>query len=232
LSSTQVQNCVQNSQSNSANKTFQNNISDFNVILRGCVGGFVHNNAEGIIAIFTVILALSTVFLWRATRDLVNEARETSRRQLRAYVFTDGGAIDLTNGPFRYSPELPDIPDGVFVRVHTVFKNFGQTPAYEFTVWRLIDILDAENPRFGKIGMGITKDVIGPGGVSEITAQRPITSAELAAVKDGTKFIYSWGRIEYVDAFKKRQHFEFYSRNGRPRMEGWALETAEHSKTS
>ena len=49
---------------------------------RLCVGDFVHANGNGIIAIFTVILGIATWFLWRAARDLVQEARTTGSNQL------------------------------------------------------------------------------------------------------------------------------------------------------
>ena len=232
-SSPHLQNCIQKEQAKSANQHFQSDVTQILVSYRACIGGFVHDNAEGIIAVFTIILAISTIFLWSATRDLVIGTENVARNQLRAYVFIDGGSMDLTDGKtMKYSTELPTIQEGVFIRAHLVFKNFGQTPAYEFMVWRQVDVLDAINPRFAEIGKGITKDVIGPGGTSEITAQRPVTPEQYAAIKDGTKFIYCWGRIEYVDAFQKRQHFEFYSRNGLRRIDGWTLETAEHCRTT
>src|SRR5205823_3382553 len=55
-------------------------------VYRDCLGGFVHHNGEALIAAFTVILALSTIFLWVATRDLVKDARNTAERELRAYI--------------------------------------------------------------------------------------------------------------------------------------------------
>jgi len=67
----------------------QKNVGSFSVwahAYRGCLGHFVHDRHNEILAAFTVILALSTIFLWFATRDLVKEAKRTSERQIRAYV--------------------------------------------------------------------------------------------------------------------------------------------------
>jgi hypothetical protein len=53
-----------------------------------------------IIAIFTVLLAFVTGFLWIATRALVKGAEVTADRQLRAYVIANGGEFKIENGKF------------------------------------------------------------------------------------------------------------------------------------
>jgi heme/copper-type cytochrome/quinol oxidase subunit 2 len=40
-----------------------------------------------LLAVFTVVLAVVTVFLWRATRDLVEDAKDTGERQLLMWLF-------------------------------------------------------------------------------------------------------------------------------------------------
>jgi hypothetical protein len=115
----------------------------------------------------------------------------------------------------------------MLVRVHTPFKNFGQTPAHQFTIWRSVDIWDPKAPQFGEIGDRIGNDIVGPGATIEITADKKITSTELEEIKSGTKSIFIWGQIDYVDAFNKKRYFRFYHVNGQQRFEGWPLEPAQ-----
>jgi hypothetical protein len=120
-SSAQFQNCIQISQG-----------SSFIGIFRGCAGGFVHNNAEGIIAVFTIILALSTIFLWGATADLVHDAKDASRRQLRAYIsIIPKDVMNWNNQPHR-----------VGVQIH--IKNHGRTPG--FNIRYNFSMLVLDNP--------------------------------------------------------------------------------------
>jgi uncharacterized membrane protein YkvI len=72
--SSTFQSCLKKEQYNSANQHLQGGPAEIVLIYRHCVGGFVHDNAEGIIAIFTIILALSTIFLWAVTRDLAKSS--------------------------------------------------------------------------------------------------------------------------------------------------------------
>ena len=51
-----------------------------------------------VIAVFTVILAFATGFLYFATRDLVKGAERTTQTQLRAFVF--GGGIQQAANRF------------------------------------------------------------------------------------------------------------------------------------
>jgi hypothetical protein len=77
--------CLSQQYENYSGNSFQEKIASFYVLLIGsrlCIGEFIHANGEGIIAIFTVILGIATWFLWKATRDLVNDAKATSTSQI------------------------------------------------------------------------------------------------------------------------------------------------------
>jgi Ca2+/Na+ antiporter len=76
-------------------------------------------DAEKTIAIFTVILAFATFYLWLATRALVRDAKETSQRQLRAYISANPSEISSAEKEER------------FVQITFILKNLGQTPARE-----------------------------------------------------------------------------------------------------
>lgn len=49
------------------------------------------------LAIFTIVLAAATAFLWKATRDLVFETKSHGKRALRAYISVSGGHVRLIN---------------------------------------------------------------------------------------------------------------------------------------
>jgi hypothetical protein len=100
-----------------------------------CEGEFLHSNSEAIIAIFTIVLAFSTIFLWIATSDVVSSAEKTSREQLahgreinRAYL-AGGGDFDKTTRIFKLDVE-----------------NNGKTPAFMLAY-------DVQTALPGQIGM-------------------------------------------------------------------------------
>src|SRR5262245_19756779 len=95
-SSSSFQSCIQQQwtqSTNSENNKYLTTLGTWAIAQRGCIGGFIHNRHNEILAAFTVILAVATIFLWIATRDLVREAEDTAKRQLRAYVFVSGSAV-------------------------------------------------------------------------------------------------------------------------------------------
>ncbi len=51
-------------------------------IFFACQGEFIDHNDKVITAIFTVVLALSTIFLWLATSNIVSSTEEANRKQL------------------------------------------------------------------------------------------------------------------------------------------------------
>jgi hypothetical protein len=185
-------------------------------IYRDCLGDFTHDNAEAIIAAFTVILAFSTIFLWVATRDLVSGADITAQRQLRAYVFVSGAIV--TN-----IAEGDGIPEA-----QVVIKNFGQTPAYNFVniTGFAADVypppksirLTIPDEEFSK---PIAKSDLGPTQAETSTTdwqgkKRRLTGDEKAAVAEGRAIIYVYGEIRYVDAFGRPQWTKYRFMMGGP----------------
>ena len=84
---------------------------------RDCLGRFFTENRDDIIAGLALILALSTIFLWFATRDLVAGTADFSKQQLRAYL----GASEVF---------ITGVAAGEKPTVECTIRNFGQTPAY------------------------------------------------------------------------------------------------------
>lgn len=174
------------------------------------LGEFIHDFREEIvavgtlfIAVFTVILAFATGFLYFATKELVKGAEDTAERQLRAYVgivLPPADKLHITN---RYSVTVPAI-------VALGIQNSGSTPAYKLIQKSGITIrpyplpddtdftVPSTAPPYPMTLMPGTSDTAG----IQITAQRPFTANEIAAITDGrTRRLYIWGTINYEDAF-------------------------------
>jgi hypothetical protein len=202
------------------------------------LGTFIHDFREEIVAIgtlfiagLTVILAFATAFLYGATRDLVKGAEETAERQLRAYVFIQGGQIQI-------------VDNGTAVGVGVTLKNFGQTPGYDFETWTLIEIGDPNQPPFAKTSPPMQKSIIGPSADFNAPAKAvPLTAQDRAAINAGTKVIFVWGRASYTDAFKRQWTFIFEDTNGGPKESnlvyqgqvvgvGWGLKPMRYAEES
>jgi hypothetical protein len=155
-----------------------------------------------LLAAFTIVLAVATVFLWRATRDLVRDAQDKGERQLRAYVTLDNGAVIQTvvnNGP-RFM---------VLVNL----KNYGSTPAYDFTTWIMQpEILDLSALPFGQptpLGSRSGQSVIGPQAGATIRWFSTMSPEQLASGRARQKGIFIWGGADYKDAFGNPRKFIF-----------------------
>lgn len=174
----------------------------------------------GVLALFTVILAVATVFLWRATRDLVVDARDKGERQLRAYVALVGGVVVHATG---------DNQPGYLVQIE--LKNSGTTPGYDFTTW----IMPPEVQDFSALPFGAPrpesertgKSIISPNTSAWINAFYVWKSDELAAVRSRKKGLFVWGGADYRDAFGEKRRFFFRIRisgpEDTPNRAGWAL---------
>ena len=91
-------------------------------IILTCQGEFIDRNDKVIVAIFTVVLALSTIFLWLATNNIVNSTEESNRQINRAYMAI-GGECQIDNGMIRRNKSGERL-----FRVEV--GNHGQTLAY------------------------------------------------------------------------------------------------------
>ena len=203
---------------NTAPQDFEKSTPSFSIAFdayRICLGRFTHDNAEAIIAAFTIILALSTIFLWVATRDLVTGAEKTAERQLRAYVSV--APVRITN-----------INPGRVITVIYNFTNHGLTPAHKVvqaSVIRLEHHPLPRNFRFPDLA-GIERPsriVLPPSSPipGQALAERRFTQNEmieiLQAPRQGGRRLYIFGQVDYIDAFRKPRWTRFcISFPGRP----------------
>jgi hypothetical protein len=132
-------------------------------------------------------------------------ARDTEQRSLRAYIFVDTAHLGINNS------RLPD--------VNVTIKNFGSTPASGFQHWACAFVRPTPQPNKGNKFSDISSveaphTIITPQGtkIKSITGwcefnlpTTPISEAERAEIKKGTKSVYAVGKIMYEDAFGVRR---------------------------
>lgn len=148
-------------------------------------------DAEKTIAIFTVILGIATGFLWWATRNLVKDAKESSRRQLRAYVsVTPEKVLNWTNNI-----------DSIGATFH--YKNHGQTPALEVFAEFNIEVL-ADAPNLDVIhvqadyGIAIFPQEDVP---AQLVKSPRLSHEEAKDVEADRRRVHIWGKLHYRDVF-------------------------------
>jgi hypothetical protein len=163
------------------------------------------------LAIFTFVLAASTIGLWIATILTLRHSRETAERQLRAYVLPSGA-------------EILNMVVGSTPLARVEIKNFGQTPAYDLTHIHGFAFLnwplDEELPP-PKSPIQTSRTFLGPGGTG--TGVRPADRIFSAGANDDvinrTMAFYVYGEIIYKDAFGRRRTTQYrYFHTGIPGM--------------
>lgn len=161
---------------------------------------FIHEYREEIIALGTLAIALFTIVLALATRELVEDAAQNAEKQLRAYVAIQGGSVVQAN-----------VDGGPGYRVLVEFKNSGQTPGYKFTTWmRPAEIRPIDTVPFG---LPLPKEerngssIIGPGAGANQIRFGVWSPAEIDEIRKGTKAIFIWGGADYTDIFGHDRHF-------------------------
>jgi hypothetical protein len=150
-------------------------------------------SAEWALVIVTAVLAWFTFWLWNATRKLVTDAKETAKRQLRAYVHVS----EMIPTRSLSATSMP--------AMQVIIKNFGQTPAYRLRIETKTLVDRVAQPTLlafpERLKLGSTH-VLAPGGVfAHHTDGLNPSDTELQAIRALTHRIYLIGAIEYTDAF-------------------------------
>ena len=159
---------------------------------------------DTLLVVVTLVLALATVALWRATTELVTGEHNTAKRQLRAYIGVAIGRVEKFSS-------------STLVEGSVIVKNFGQTPAYNLVQTSVL--LPARFPFVGSVGELLsnagpakTLALLNPmqdflaGGIS----QRLYTDDEISKINDGREWrLYLVGTITYRDAFGEPHYTNF-----------------------
>jgi hypothetical protein len=212
-----IQKRYEQNQTNNAASQFEKD----RATLFHCGADFAHRYRDEITATATVLLALSTLFLWFTTSDLVKEAERTARRQLRAYVgviLPSGSVVHPTPGQ-RLSSRI-------------VIKNFGQSPAYEVVInaaivpdsFPLIGDLPAFDRTPSRTG---SRTILHPDQTTDTGgfSKEPLAQEEFGRLRTEheTRRLYFYGEVTYRDIFKKQHttRFRLHTPAGNADVKQW-----------
>ena len=155
-----------------------------------------------------LLVVVGVIGIAVAIRTL-NHMRESSERQLRAYVLMDSGSVLDSTATIPPQPEQANTPfAGLLI------KNFGQTPAYKVISYAQIAVIPRANENTLPVVPPIPEqfsNTLGPSATfnKRVSFDRPLSPHEIDDIRIGTRAIYLYGRIEYQDAFKKRHYTDF-----------------------
>ena len=150
----------------------------------------------------------------------LSQMRDASRRQLRAYVVCESGAIVNVANPVPiyqgqvFPPtgaEITNPAAGPIARIQ--IQNTGQTPAFEVRNWG--NICFREYPLTAGLAGQLPRrravpSVLGHGIMSTKLLQlNPLTPPQIADLRAGTGAVYVYGEITYIDAFGRKQYTKY-----------------------
>jgi hypothetical protein len=185
---------------------------------------------DWIIAISAVVTAIFTGTLWWSTRTLWKAGEIHSERQLRAYLGVQTGKIISHDGGNTFIVEITII-------------NSGQTPARRVThsIAAELQILHGPPLDFLMPNRQPGEWFLAPNTTFTFVQDIAIGGASGTGTIDaGQRTIFTWGRVDFIDAFDRPQYIEFRYRNYRPirrhdgtvmRTVGWELEPADQGNT-
>lgn len=159
----------------------------------------------------------------RIAREALAQSERHAKQELQAYVLPVGGNIMISS-------------DGK-LEVSITFKNCGQTPAHDVvTAMERALVLDGDELKFDpwKEPINQSKGYIGPDIPHIVKASKTIAPADLEALKADKAGITIWGRVEYVDSFRREGWASFvYKSSGRQtnsfgeHIDAWSIAACE-----
>jgi hypothetical protein len=177
-----------------------------------CIGEFIDANDGGITALATIVIAAFTFTLWRATteqgtltRIAISDARESSNRELRAYI-----SVVIGTAAFQ------ERPSGTKFAGHPTLRNSGRTPAYNVRHFGKAEIIPhaiVDNFRFERpAGNSLGQACVGPGEERILSCVVPnmVNDNDVESIKRGIdQALWIWGTILYDDAFGKPRYVNY-----------------------
>jgi hypothetical protein len=163
------------------------------------VFGYRLKVTDTLVALFTGLLFVATMFLYRATKGLVAGAENTAQRQLRAYVYIEKTNFKITGSTWKITFRI---------------RNFGQTPAHNVTLRSAACAVDwnGGNPEIPVPANSEPLGSMAPSG-DFFDNESAIENISVDDVGNGNKAIYLVGTIEYdtiFDAPRRTTAFRYY----------------------
>jgi hypothetical protein len=183
------------------------------------LGDFFEANDKGIVAAFTVILAISTIGLWTATINLYKsgEKQIRSSRQIAAIQARQSHQqFRLARDEFASSHRprirvkhvwLVALGSDRPVTVEIVYANVGDAKAIVSRIGMDFNLLNPNAPlpgnltaperpyiKYPECGLGVTVST------GNVTSLASLDEWRIAAIRDGAKLLCCFGFIEYSDA--------------------------------
>lgn len=142
-----------------------------------------------------------------ATSLQVRVTRRSAERQLRAYITLSDALVKVTQ------------LENALWQVHftLVFRNHGQTPAYNLSTPAEYALVPSGQKPFDNWVPNDTDfsgSIIGPS--VQVTVNQNFIigeGEELQSLIKAQKQLYIWGRVRYTDAFGAQRFFKYVSRN-------------------
>jgi cbb3-type cytochrome oxidase subunit 3 len=169
---------------------------------------------DNITAFSTFLLFIVTFFLG----CIAYRQENTSRRQLRAYVFVEKSQVEFIqlSGSYNMVTNVSDFDRAV--RTTLEIKNSGQTPAQDSQTFGQIDFqewpLDESKLKLIDFSnKGISKETLGPGNIRYKNDVININQTQWEQLNNGTHAIFVYGVIKYKDVFGETQttHYRFFT---------------------
>ena len=152
---------------------------------------------------FTLILAMATIGLWLATRNLVVDAEDTAKRQLRAYLYIAAGDFLLASNPDGSST----------LTIKPVLKIFGFTPItsivpiWYVTLQQVPTSISMPYPTLiSELALSATRDIANvvenpPQDMSLAVKNITLQKDDIEALKQKHKALVIFGSVSYEDVF-------------------------------
>lgn len=182
----------------------------------------------GFIAFFTLGVFIYTASLARSTKRLVENTREDSKKNLRAYL-----SIDEHHRKRNVEFGPPNASEGQ-IWIAAVAKNFGNTPALKVKFGLCLKYLDTppDKSMFPSIEFGGTATIAAGHHLTLRIEERPFDwdTYEVLLTNMGAThgaFLYAFGYASYFDVFGD-QHwsrfcFRIYYKEGNLAAPAWDL---------
>jgi hypothetical protein len=167
----------------------------------GSMWNSVFDKPDAYVALFTAVLAVSTIALWWVTRKAATAAEQSAHTARDALISTQRAFVRVSGWPWLWRPDT-DRPGKYFYDINPIVENTGNTPTVDLMIavnWQLRDTSLPDDFDFAN-------NV--PPGPSLIAAHQSIGAGhvhilddDLLLVQKRQKHFYIWVEITYRDVF-------------------------------